>query len=167
MSYMSTYDQLYREFSPKISSYFRCRMNNAWDVEDLTTTVFLKAFTKLDQYNGTYPFGSWLYAIARNTMIDYLRKQRELPTESEWISASMGEDESFPEAQLMRKEEFRVMWRHVKSLTSDQYRVIALRYLEEKSMKEIATEMGKTEAAVKIIHFRAIKILRQRMKRHA
>ncbi|NGQ97054.1 sigma-70 family RNA polymerase sigma factor [Brevibacillus sp. SYP-B805] len=167
MNAVRTYDQIYREYAAKIMNYFRNRMGNAWDVEDLTTTVFVKAFSKLEQYNGAYPFGAWLYAIARNTLVDYLRKQREIPAETERLLSFAVQEGECPETRLMRKEEHGTVWRHVKNLTPDQYRVIVLRYLSDMSMLEIAAEMGKSEAAVKIIHFRAIQVLRQRMKKQA
>lgn len=162
-----TNDQIYHEYGSRIRNYFRARINNHWDAEDLTTTVFIKAFSKREQYNGKYPFGAWLFAIARNTLIDFRRKQREYPAEMQWFHTVQDDEQQLPEDLLLQGEIKTTVWKQVGKLTDVQSRVIRLRYQEEKSMNQIAHELGKSEAAVKIIHYRAIQILRQRMKKRA
>ncbi len=167
VSVTQTTDQIYNEYQQRIRNYFRTRTKNGWDAEDLTTAVFIKAFSKLEQYNGKYPFGAWLFAIARNTLIDHMRKQREFPTETEWFHAFQADERLLPEDLILKDEINTIMWNQVSKLTKTQTKVIWLRYQEEKSMNEIALELGKTEAAVKIIHYRAIQTLRERMKKRA
>ncbi|NGQ95982.1 sigma-70 family RNA polymerase sigma factor [Brevibacillus sp. SYP-B805] len=167
MSCPTTYDQLYRRYYPNMTRYFRRRTNSPWDAEDLTATVFTKALSRLEQYNSQYPFGSWLYAIARNTLTDYLRKKRDLPAEAEWFHASLADEDANPEETLLKNEEFDAVWQQARTLTPDQYQVLSLRYRAEMSMKEIARKIGKPESTVKVIHHRALKQLRKRLKKHA
>ncbi|WP_255679582.1 RNA polymerase sigma factor [Brevibacillus humidisoli] len=79
------YQQMYMEYSNKIYRYFRCRVPNDWDAEDLTSTVFLKVYSKRAQYDGRYPFGAWIYRIAHNTLIDFLRKKTGTAHRDRWF----------------------------------------------------------------------------------
>jgi RNA polymerase sigma factor (sigma-70 family) len=160
------YDQIYEEYSGKIYRYFRYRVKNIWDVEDLTTTVFLKVFSKLEQYDGRNPFGAWIFRIAHNTFVDFLRKKRECPVESETFVTVQVDEQHLPEQRLLSKESWETVWENVKFLSADQRRVISLRYRTNLRMNEIAKIMGKTEASVKVIHHRGLKKLQQLMASH-
>jgi len=160
------YDQIYEEYSGKIYRYFRYRVKNVWDVEDLTTTVFLKVFSKLEQYDGRNPFGAWIFRIAHNTFVDFLRKKRECPVAWEAFAMVEADEQQLPEQQLLFKESSDMVWENVKFLTEDQRRVISLRYQTNLRMNEIAKIMGKTEASVKVIHHRGLKKLQQLMAHH-
>lgn len=154
--------RIYEEYAARITRYFRYRIRNSWDVEDLTTTVFIKVYAKLDQYDGRHPFGAWIFRIAHNTLIDYLRKKREYPVEQEMF-ASLVASEKLPEERVLKQESDEDLWRNVKTLTVDQRNVISLRYLADLRMNEIAEILGKSEASVKILHFRGIKKLQKMM----
>ena len=156
--------QIYDEYFSKIYRYFGYRVNNVWDVEDLTTTVFIKVYAKLEQYDRRHPFGAWIFRIAHNALIDYLRKKRECPMEEEMFRLIKSTD-ALPEESCLAKELSAGLWKHVDRLTMDQKNVIALRYLGELRMSEIAEILGKTESSVKILHFRGIKKLQQMMNR--
>ncbi len=161
------YDQIYQEYSGKIYRYFRYRVKNVWDVEDLTTTVFLKVFSKLEQYDGKNPFGAWIFRIAHNTFVDFLRKKRECPVEMETFATVQTDERQLPEQQLLCKESWEMLWQNVSRLTADQRRVITLRYRTNMRMNEIANMMGKSEAAVKVIHHRGLKKLQKLMARQS
>ncbi|MFD2368616.1 RNA polymerase sigma factor [Brevibacillus sp. GCM10020057] len=161
-----THQQIYEEYSAKIHRYFRYRVKNIWDVEDLTTTVFIKVYSKLEQYDGRHPFGAWIFRIAHNALIDYMRKKRECPVDQETFSSLTADDE-LPEDCLLTQESTEGLWEKVHTLTVDQRNVIMLRYLADLKMNEIAQILGKTEASVKILHFRGIKKLQQMMKAQA
>lgn len=156
------HQQIYEEYSAKIHRYFRYRVKNVWDVEDLTTTVFIKVYSKLEQYDGRHPFGAWIFRIAHNSLIDHMRKKRECPVDQETFS-SIKADGELPEECLLTQESTEVLWQKVHTLTTDQRNVISLRYLADLRMNEIAEILGKTEASVKILHFRGIKKLQQMM----
>lgn len=158
--------QIYEDYSAKIYRYFRYRVKNVWDVEDLTTTVFIKVYAKLEQYDGRYPFGAWIFRIAHNTLIDFMRKKRECPVDQEMFSTLAAVDK-LPEECVLTQETTEGLWQKVHTLTKDQRNVISLRYLADLRMNEIAEILGKTEASVKILHFRGIKKLQQMMEAKA
>jgi len=160
------HQQIYEEYSAKIHRYFRYRVKNVWDVEDLTTTVFIKVYSKLEQYDGRHPFGAWIFRIAHNSLIDYMRKKKECPVDQDTF-ATMKATDQLPEECLLTQESTEVLWQKVHTLTKDQRNVISLRYLADLRMNEIAEILGKTEASVKILHFRGIKKLQQMMTAHA
>ncbi|UED74563.1 sigma-70 family RNA polymerase sigma factor [Brevibacillus sp. DP1.3A] len=161
-----SHQQIYEDYSTKIYRYFRYRVKNVWDVEDLTTTVFIKVYSKLEQYDGRHPFGAWIFRIAHNALIDYMRKKRESPVDQETFSNMVATDK-LPEECLLNQETTEGLWDKVHTLTKDQRNVIALRYLGDLRMNEIAEILGKTEASVKILHFRGIKKLQQLMENQA
>ncbi|ATF11052.1 sigma-70 family RNA polymerase sigma factor [Brevibacillus sp. HB1.2] len=160
------HQQIYEDYSAKIYRYFRYRVKNVWDVEDLTTTVFIKVYSKLEQYDGRHPFGAWIFRIAHNALIDYMRKKRESPVDQDTFSNMVATDK-LPEECLLNQETTEGLWDKVHTLTKDQRNVIALRYLGDLRMNEIAEILGKTEASVKILHFRGIKKLQQLMEAQA
>ncbi|WP_188066955.1 sigma-70 family RNA polymerase sigma factor [Brevibacillus brevis] len=160
------HQQIYEDYSAKIYRYFRYRVKNIWDVEDLTTTVFIKVYSKLEQYDGRHPFGAWIFRIAHNALIDYMRKKRESPVDQDTFSNMIATDK-LPEECLLNQETTEGLWDKVHTLTKDQRNVIALRYLGDLRMNEIAEILGKTEASVKILHFRGIKKLQQLMTEQA
>ncbi|CAM3623042.1 sigma-70 family RNA polymerase sigma factor [Brevibacillus invocatus] len=158
------HQQIYEEYSDKIHRYFRYRVKNVWDVEDLTTTVFIKVYSKLEQYDRRHPFGAWIFRIAHNTLIDYMRKKRECPVDQDMFCSIKATDEQeLPEESLLTQETTEGLWKQVHTLTVDQRNVISLRYLADLRMNEIAQILGKTEASVKILHFRGIRKLQQMM----
>ncbi|MFS0558879.1 sigma-70 family RNA polymerase sigma factor [Brevibacillus sp. 179-C9.3 HS] len=161
-----SHQQIYEDYSAKIYRYFRYRVKNVWDVEDLTTTVFIKVYSKLEQYDGRHPFGAWIFRIAHNALIDYMRKKRESPVDQDTFSNMVATDK-LPEECLLTQETTEGLWEKVHNLTKDQRNVIALRYLGDLRMNEIAEILGKTEASVKILHFRGIKKLQQLMEAQA
>lgn len=157
-----SFEEMYDEYFDKVNRYLRYRVRNHWDADDLTTTVFLKAFEKLDQYNHQNSFGSWIFRIAHNTYVDYLRKKREYP---------MGEGQDFlesqmdptlqPEMQTLTNEMIKELNHMLHCLPDEQRDVLTLRYFGDLKIAEVADVLGKTESAVKMLSYRGIQKLRK------
>jgi|SRR5579863_3308587 len=126
--------------------------------EDLTADVFHKALANLGRFEWRgVPFGAWLLKIAANAITDRAKKSgRELtfddPPE---ISAK-------PRMEL--SEDRTQLYRLVDELPADQKRVVVMRFAEEKSIRDIAQQLGRSEGAVKQLQFRALAHLRQRFE---
>lgn len=137
------------------------RVRERGDVEDLTSEVFHHALKNLKRYEYRgVPFSAWLFKIASNAIAQYGR---------DTTRANEGPLEEAPEPVTDEDAERRaVIFDLLKTLPPDQQKVIRLRYAEQKTLREIAAEMDRSEAAVKQLHYRALENLRQHMEgRHA
>ncbi len=149
-------------------------VNNREDAEDLTLEAFGKAFNKLGSYTPNFAFSTWLFKIAVNNCIDYMRKKR-LHTLSldEPIEAGGKQDFSEmarsttrdPETEMIREQRVEVLRNMINGL-NDKYRLmVELRYYEQLSYEEIAAELAIPLGTVKAQLFRAKELLSAQLKR--
>jgi RNA polymerase sigma factor (sigma-70 family) len=142
-------------------------VNNRSDAEDLTLEAFGKAFKNLHQYSPSYAFSTWLFKIASNNCIDFLRKKKGnlVPIEG---SQDTSENESpvklkskdpNPEERLIRKQKAILMRRVVRKLKPRYQTLVEYRYFKELSYEEIATELDLPLGTVKAQLFRAREML--------
>ncbi|MEM9930730.1 MAG: sigma-70 family RNA polymerase sigma factor [Bacteroidota bacterium] len=143
-------------------------VHNEWEAEDLTQEAFCKAFSKIDKYVPQYAFTTWLYRIATNNGIDYLRRQRlSLYSLDGLLESNTGRNKHFPasqpnaEQQLIREQRHGHLRAMVAQLSPSYQRMIELRYFEELSYEEIAELSGMPLGTVKAQLFRAKARLRQ------
>jgi RNA polymerase sigma-70 factor, ECF subfamily len=154
--------ELYENNFERVYAYVVRRVRDRVETEDLTAEVFHHALKNLRRYEWRgIPFAAWLFRIAANLIADRsLRVRREqVATESEQIDSVPASSAEFGEVE--RKA---TLFRLVETLPVEQRRVLVLRFVEEKSIKEVATEVRKTEGAVKQLQFRALTTLRARME---
>lgn len=134
------------------------------DAEDLTIESFTKAFKRLHQYTPAFAFSTWLFKIASNHTIDFIRKKRINAlsldrgfsnAEGERMEISVKDDGLDPMEALQKQERIERM-REVVSQLKDRYRrLVELRYFEEKSYEEISEELNLPLGTVKAQLFRA------------
>lgn len=132
--------------------------------KELTIEALGKAFNKLHLYSPTFAFSTWLFTIARNNAIDYLRKKK-LPTFSidELRKTDEGGEMSFdvedtglnPENFLLKKQRLQIIRKIVSSLEPKYRRLVRLRYFKEYSYQEIADELDMPVGTVKAQLFRS------------
>ncbi len=143
-------------------------VNSPIDAEDLTIEAFGKAFKNIDQYTPNYAFSTWLFKIATNNCIDFIRKKRAthvsldqtLDGEDSLIPAAMIQADTLdPELTMINKQKVKHM-RNVVSKLKPRYRqLVELRYFEEYSYDEIAAELDIPIGTVKAQLFRARELL--------
>jgi RNA polymerase sigma-70 factor (ECF subfamily) len=134
-------------------------MASAHDAEDVTATVFLKAWEAIGSYDDRgAPFSSWLFRIARNTIIDEHRRSERRPVPVE-DTGDAGEAVTGPEEAIVAAAAADRIRSAVRELTDEQAYVIALRFWWDLSVRETAMAVGKNENAVKALQHRAIKTL--------
>ncbi len=141
-------------------------VNNASDAEDLTIEAFGKAFKNIQQYTPNYAFSTWLFKIATNNCIDFIRKKK---TATVSLDQSDDDNDKAPQdlmAQVLDPEESmiksqkQVMMREIVSKLKPRYRkLIELRYFQEFSYEEIAEELELPIGTVKAQLFRARELL--------
>ena len=149
-------------------------VNNKTDAEDLTIEAFGKAFKNLDQYSPNYAFSTWLFKIASNNCIDFLRKKRANLIS---IDGNFADDNKDSEPQIhirdeapdpeenLIKEQKAILMRTVVTKLKPRYRtLIELRYFKEYSYEEISEELGLPLGTVKAQLFRARELLYNTLK---
>jgi len=158
----SAFGSLYDHYHSKIYRFVLVKVSHREEAEDLTHQVFLSAWQNIAtyKYRGS-PFGSWLYQIARNKIIDHYRAKRpavELENADEEYFLSSDEDLDSSIDASLNMEQVMSAIRELKPLYQD---VIIMRFVEELSPKEVAAALGKTEGAVKLLQHRALKELKK------
>ncbi|WP_066758945.1 RNA polymerase sigma factor [Crocinitomix algicola] len=143
------------------------------DAEDLTIEAFGKAFNRLHQYSPSYAFSTWLFKIASNNAIDFIRKKRIKVTsmdtaftndDGEKVGIDVKSTEKNPEQETMHLEKVGVMREIVKKLKPRYRDLIEKRYFQELSYDEIAQDMGLPLGTVKAQLFRARAFLADMIK---
>jgi RNA polymerase sigma-70 factor (ECF subfamily) len=139
-------------------------VNNPYDAEDLTIEAFGKAFRNLSQYTYEYAFSTWLFKIAANNCVDFLRKKKlhlfeidraYFTSDNELRMFELNDNEPNPEQQLFDKEKRVKLHKVVATLKPKYRKLIELRYFEEMSYEEIAKELNLPLGTVKGMLFRA------------
>ena len=154
--------ELYEHNFERVYAYVVRRVKNRAETEDLTAEVFHHALANLRKFEWRgIPFAAWLFRIAANLIAD--RGQR---AGREQIAYDPAQIEAAPAnaPELEEVERRATLFRLVDTLPAEQRRVVVLRFAEQKSIKEVAREIRKTEGAVKQLQFRALTSLRARLE---
>ena len=148
---------LYEEHFERVYAYVLRRISNRTEAQDVTADVFQQALANLKrfQWRGA-PFAAWLYRIAANAVADHFQRMSRQ-------SSDPPPDSSFEEENYEDVERRAALFRSVDKLPPDQRRVIVMRFGEEKSIREIAQEIGRSEGAVKQLQWRGLQSLRAQM----
>jgi RNA polymerase sigma-70 factor, ECF subfamily len=140
------------------------RLRNAAAAEDVTAEVFIKALKNISRYQARgRPFACWLYRIAGNAVADHFRHE---PVICE-LSDRLPDPAMQVETLAIRHLEIEYVWGLVERLPAQQRLAMTLRFGEDRSAKEAAEIMGKSEAAVKLLIYRAVARLRLGASRRA
>jgi len=148
-------------------------VRNPEDAEDLTIEAFGKAFSRLDQYSPNFAFSTWLFKIASNNSIDFIRKKRIKLTsmdtgyfneEGESITIDAKDSMRDPEESIIHNQKVKHMRNLVSKLKPRYKELIEKRYFEELSYEEIAEDLNLPLGTVKAQLFRARDFLAQMME---
>lgn len=137
-------------------------VNNVADAEDLTVEAFGKAFLNIDTYTSTYAFSTWLFKIATNNCVDFIRKKQMSPAlysgsydDLDSITLTHLSSTPDPEESLISNQKVEILKNIVNQLRPQYRKIIQLRYYEEYSYEEIADELKIPIGTVKAELFRA------------
>lgn len=154
----SRFGELYENNFERVYAYIARRVGNREEAQDLTAEVFHQALANLARFEWRgLPFAAWLLRIASNAIADrWKSKAREhgSPTSDEPLSHDIDMEDVEQRAKLFRL---------VTTLPDDQRRVIEMRFAHEKSIREIAKELGRTGGAIKQLQFRGLETLRDQL----
>jgi len=161
------YGELLKNYRDSLYFMMLKMTGNPHDAEDLTIEAFGKAFKKLDQYTPDYAFSTWLFKIATNNCIDFMRKKSKGTVSL--FSSSEGDEDSVPiqipdeeldpEEQFIKEQKVDLMREVVTRLKPHYKKLIELRYFKEYSYEEIVVELDLPIGTVKAQLFRARELL--------
>ena len=165
------YSELMSMYWSSIEKTLSLKLVSKEDVEDLTIATFSKAFDKLDSYDDSFAFSTWIQTIASNALIDFFRKKDQKTIsidqqkEDEDINNIYVFDNSLdPENHLIRKQKNKHITGMVHRLKPHYRELIILRYLDEMSYAEISKKLNIPLGSVKAKLFRARDLLMQILK---
>jgi len=150
------FGELYEENFFRVYAYVARRVGDRHQAEDLTADVFREALAGIGKFEWRgVPFGAWLMGIASRTIADHYKRS------SRAAGNPVEEPEGTDPGEIERHA---MLFQLVDRLPEAQFRVIHQRFVEQKSIREIAQEMGRSEGAVKQLQLRAIENLRAQME---
>jgi RNA polymerase sigma-70 factor, ECF subfamily len=151
--------ELYEQNFHRVYAYVACRVQDRSQRQDLTAHVFQQALANIGKFKWRgAPFVTWLYRIAANAIADQVRKRSREVAETELPASATADPE------LEKVERRARLFHAVEALPEDQRKVILLRFAEEKSIREIAADLNRSEGAVKQLQFRGLETLRARLR---
>ncbi len=156
------FGQLYEAYLDRVYRFIFFRVTDVQMAEDLTSQVFLKAWENLGRYHPHGPFLAWLYAIARNTVIDNYRTRKQTVSLDEAAPVAAQDDKLDDRMQL--EFEMQTLQAAMQHLTLEQQEVITLKFIAEYDTAHIAKHMGKSEGAVRALQMRALQALARVMR---
>jgi RNA polymerase sigma-70 factor, ECF subfamily len=157
---LTAFEQLVYRYQRRIYAFVANSCRSGADAREVTQDTFVKAFQAIDQYDPRFAFTSWLFTIARRKCIDH---HRAAPPEPE-PAPSQPAPQPDPGELLARTEDRRALWTLASKLLPDaQFQALWLRYAEDMSVAEIARVLGKTRTHVKVLLFRARRVLRGKL----
>jgi RNA polymerase sigma-70 factor, ECF subfamily len=154
------FGRLYDRYVAEIYRFVHARLPNAAAAEDVTANVFLKALRGIPRYQDRgRPLSCWLYRIAERAVADYYRHEPQVRELMEHLPV-MGPG---VEERAIERVEAEGIWTLVRKLPPQQRQAMQLRFGDDLSAREAAAIMGKTEAAVKLLVYRAVGRLRSQL----
>jgi len=146
----NAFAMLYRRHAAGVYRYVLLRVEGPEEAEDLTATVFVRAWQSLSAFRQDCPFTAWLYRIARNSIVDHYRtRRRHQPLEV--VDAVAAPPATSEDVLVVRKA--------MDALPEEQREVLLLRFVEGLSHEEVAASLGKSIGACRVIQYRALKAI--------
>jgi RNA polymerase sigma-70 factor (ECF subfamily) len=167
------YAELMQRYRDSVYFMLFKMIKNKEDAEDLTIEAFGKAFKRLGQYTPNFAFSTWLFKIASNNCIDFIRKKRlqaayslDAPADSEEgdFFIDVKSDSLNPEQTAIKNQKIKLMRQYVETLKPRYRNLIELRYFDEFSYEEISLKLGLPIGTVKAQLFRAREFLMKKME---
>ena len=158
----NAFAELYEEYFDKIYRYITIKIGDKEEAEDMTQQVFIKALHSISSFKWKgVPFSAWLYRIAHNQVVDYIRKNTKRPDTIYDETLVKDDIKNSPERMTERKMDVEQVLAATSNLTEAQREVISLRFAGELPTAQVAKIMGKSEGAIKALQHAAIVSLRK------
>jgi RNA polymerase sigma-70 factor (ECF subfamily) len=156
----NAFGKLYDMYVDRVYRHVYYRVGNVADAEDLTQRVFLKAWQAIDRYKRrASPFLAWLMTISHNLVVDFYRTKKD----KAYLEADVTANDltSSPERIAETRFDQQQLRRAILQLRGEQQQVVLMRFIEGFEFKEIASLLGKSEGAIRVMLHRALARLQQ------
>lgn len=168
----SSYEKLMKKYYQMIFNLIYRMISKKEDVEDLTQEAFIKAFNSLQNFDKQFAFSTWLFKIATNNAIDYLRKKKlytfsidkEIQADDSDYKFEIPDHENKPDRHILDDQLKSILNEAIDTLPKKYKDVIVLRHKEEKEYEEIAKELKIPLGTVKAHIFRGRELLNKYLK---
>jgi RNA polymerase sigma-70 factor, ECF subfamily len=158
------FGQLYDAYMERIYRFVYFRVEDQQTAEDITSQVFLKAWSNLDRFSfSRTPYLAWLYTIAHNAVIDHYRT-RKVTTALDDVQLSQPDHSEAVENDIDLTVEMQSVKTALQALTDDQQKVLTLKFIEGMSNNEIAHQLGKREGAIRALQMRGLQALAKQLE---
>jgi RNA polymerase sigma-70 factor, ECF subfamily len=158
------FGQLYDAYMERIYRFVYFRVEDQQTAEDITSQVFLKAWSNLDRFQfSRTPYLAWLYTIAHNAVIDHYRT-RKVTTALDDVQLSQPDHSEAVENDIDLTVEMQSVKSALQTLTDDQQKVLTLKFIEGMSNNEIARLLGKREGAIRALQMRGLQALAKQLE---
>lgn len=148
--------------SRPLHRYLLVRTGRVQDAEEVAQETLLRAWERLDEYDASRPLQPWIYAIARRLALDLQRRERRRPADR--LGSDPPSDELSPAGRSECAEQRQNLWQLAASVLDEEQRsALWLRYAEGLSPGEIGTALGRTSPSVRVLLFRARRVLGQHL----
>lgn len=152
------------KYTPSIFNFSKRFVGD--NAPDITQEVFIKVWKNLRKFNAEKSqFKTWLFTIARNTIIDYMRKNKAVPisfiSEDESFVENIPDEAPLPPIVMEKLQDKEVLLNAIENLPENYKSVLTLYYGEDMTFKEIGEVLGKPLNTVKSYHYRAIALLKE------
>ncbi len=160
---IAAFEELYNHYLPRIYGFLLNRTGQKELAEDLTSEVFAKALANLPRYDDRgITFAAWLFKIARNSLIDFSRKKKEILVDSTEIYEPENSRHEQSAIGSLEQDEKNVLIRKTLGHLPEKYQtVLSLKFFEELSNDEIAEIVGCGKSAVAVRVHRALKMMQK------
>lgn len=168
----SAYQELMDKYKGALTRHVQRMVRSSTEIDDLVQECFIKAFSALKSYSADYAFSTWLYKIATNHTIDYLRKKRlqtfsidrPIQTKDGEVEYEIPDTDYRPDKHIVQDQRRELIQEAIDALPPKYHTVIVMRHQQEKSYEEIARELDLPLGTVKAHIFRARALLYKHLR---
>lgn len=157
--------EIIREYKDSLLLFINGYVKNIFVAEDLTEETFFKLAIKKPHFLGRSSFRTWLFAIARNVAVDYLRKNSKIAPEPVDECGELSAEERSIEEEILKKEQKIILHKAMRNLKSEYFQVLYLTYFENFSNAETASVMKKNKRQIENLVYRAKQALKAELEK--
>ena len=162
----AAFTALYERCVGRVYRHVYYRVSNHADAEDITQEAFVKAWKSIDKYKRTgAPFVTWIITIADNLVIDHYRRQQKVVITDEIYEVNPVEQIQDPAIETEVNYNNAIIKEAILKLKGDKQKVILMHFIDGLTYEEIAKALNKSEGAIRVIQYRALRDLRSFLKR--